>query len=82
MTAHSVVLHIENGDTHKPLTRAALTLNEICSTSSIRQHLDVSSDGDVAAGCSGTGASLAPILAGLALMALVLRRRNSHTLWL
>lgn len=76
VTAASVRLHIQNGDTHQPMTRIRLTLGEVCSTSTVTSPLQASNsiDGPEAAGCSSTGASLTPFLIAFAFLALMLRR--------
>lgn len=77
VSAVSVRLHIQNGDTHQPLTRVRLTLTEACSsTSTTTAPLQAGSplDGPEAAGCSSTGASLTPFLLAFAFLALMLRR--------
>ena len=77
VSAVSVRLHIQNGDTHQPLTRVRLALTEACSsTSTTTAPLQAGSplDGPEAAGCSSTGASLTPFLLAFAFLALMLRR--------
>lgn len=76
VSAVSVDLHIQNGDTHQPMTRVRLVLNEVCGTSTVASPLEAGNDldGPQAAGCSSSGASLAPFLAAFAFLALMLRR--------
>ncbi len=73
--ASSATLHIQNGDTHQPLTRVRLTLGEVC-TSTVSSPLEADNDidGAQAAGCSSSGASLTPFLVAVAFLALMLRR--------
>ncbi len=78
--AISARLHIQNGDTHQPLTRARLTLAEVCTaTSTVSSPLEAGNDldGAQAAGCSSSGASLTPFLVAFAFLALMLRRSAS-----
>ncbi|MDP2270818.1 MAG: hypothetical protein Q8K32_08785 [Archangium sp.] len=78
VNAISEELHIQNGDTHQPLTRVRLTLGEVCS-STVSSPLEASNDidGAQAAGCSSSGASLTPFLIAFAFLALLLRRQAS-----
>ncbi|MDP3155373.1 MAG: hypothetical protein Q8N23_22030 [Archangium sp.] len=78
VNAISAELHIQNGDTHQPLTRVRLTLGEVCS-STVSSPLEASNDidGAQAAGCSSSGASLTPFLIAFAFLALLLRRQAS-----
>ncbi len=78
--AVSARLHIQNGDTHQPLTRVRLTLGEVCTaTSTVSSPLEAADDieGAQATGCSSSGASLTPFLVAFAFLALMLRRPAS-----
>jgi uncharacterized protein (TIGR03382 family) len=81
VTARAVTLHVENGDTHQPLTRVRLVLGEVCGgTSSVSSPLEAGNaplDAPQAAGCSSSGVSLAPFFAAFAFLALMLRRPAS-----
>jgi hypothetical protein len=78
VTATGLTLHIQNGDMTLPLTRISLGLAEVCATSSVSSPLTAgNNDGPQAAGCSSSGASLAPFLAAFAFLALMLRRPAS-----
>lgn len=78
VAARGVKLHIQNGDMTLPLTRVGLVLGEVC-PASVSSPLDVSNpiDAPQTAGCSSSGASLAPFLAAFAFLALMLRRPAS-----
>jgi hypothetical protein len=76
VSAVSVHLHIQNGDMTQPMTKVRLVLNEACGTVSSPLDASNSIDGP-AAGCSSSGASLAPFFAAFAFLALMFRRPAS-----
>lgn len=77
ITATGVTLHVQNGDSWRPMTKVRLTLSEVCSTSTSMHPLTAGAPegAEAAAGCSSVGASLVPTAAFLVLASLLLRRR-------
>lgn len=76
ITAVGVQLHIQNGDMTLPLTKVRLVLNEVCGTVTAPLEASNAIDGRNA-GCSSSGASLAPFFAAFAFLALIFRRPAS-----
>ncbi len=77
VSASSVTLHVIDGDNHQPMTRVRVSLAQVCATATHQYPLQAAGapEGpDAAAGCSSSGGTLAPVLALLAFMALMLRR--------
>ena len=77
VSAVAVHLHIQNGDMTLPMTRARLVINEVCGTVTAPLDASNSIDGATAAGCSSSGASLAPFFAIFAFLTLMMRRPAS-----
>jgi hypothetical protein len=67
VTASALRLHVQGGDSWKPLTRVRLELSEECLQSSTAP-LEADGPGPTTAGCSSTSASLTPMLAVLAVL--------------
>jgi hypothetical protein len=75
VTASAIALHVQGGDSRKPLTRVRLQLAEECfGVAAAPLESGADSLGPTGVGCSSTSTTLVPVLAALAIV-MMLRRR-------